>query len=132
MEDIQAMDEAAIIQRMEGRVGRLTDDEVALVRTLTPADLAESEAGEHLKDLFDLLTTVRDEEAMAEYVYAIAPGWDGTVETLLLGARVTTAFTRSELETFGVTAPAAGTTTGRRVPASARRRGAVRTPAAVG
>src|ERR1700722_12573686 len=72
MEDTHAMDEAAIIERMQGRVGRLTDDEVALVRTLTPADLAGTQAAEHLKDLFDLLTTVRNEEAMAEYVYAIA------------------------------------------------------------
>ena len=132
------MDEAAVIRDIAERVGRLTDDEVALVRTLTPADLAEPARAEHLKDLVDLLTTVRDDEAMAEYVYAIAPRWDGTVETLILGGRVTTAFARSELESFGVTAPAsaaaaaaaAAATTGRRVPA--RRREPVRTPARVG
>ena len=56
---------------------------------------------EHLFDLVDLLATIRDDEAMAEYVYAIAPGWDGTIETLLLGGRVTTAFTRFELESCG-------------------------------
>jgi hypothetical protein len=101
MEDTHAMDEAAIIERLEARAGRLTDDEVALVRTLTPADLAGTPAAEHLKDLFDLLTTVRNEEAMAEYVYAIAPAWDGTIESLLVGGRVTTAFSRFELEQCG-------------------------------
>jgi len=101
MEDTHAMDEAAIIERIEGRVGRLTDDEVALVRTFTPADLAGKQAAEHLKDLFDLLTTVRNEEAMAEYVYAIAPAWDGTIESLLVGGRVTAAFSRFELEQCG-------------------------------
>ena len=50
------------------------------------------------------MTTVRDDEAMAEYVYAIAPGWDGTIETLLLGGRVTTAFSRYALESCGADA----------------------------
>jgi hypothetical protein len=31
-------------------------------------------------------------------VYAIAPHWDGSIEALLVGARVTTAFARYELE----------------------------------
>ena len=53
---------------------------------------------EHLFDLVDLLATIRDDEAMADYVYAIAPEWDGSIETLLLGGRVTTALTRYELE----------------------------------
>ena len=119
MEDTHAMDEAAIIERIEGRVGRLTDDEVALVRTLTPADAAGGDGAEHLKDLFDLLTTVRDEEAMAEYVYAIAPGWDGTIESLLVGGRVTTAFSRFELENCG--AEPAVAVTPRRVPVRATR-----------
>ena len=47
---------------------------------------------EHLFDLVDLLATIRGDEAMAEYVYAIAPDWDGSIEMLLLGGRVTTAF----------------------------------------
>ena len=80
---------------------------------------------EHLKDLVDLLTTVRDDEAMAEYVYAIAPAWDGTIETLLLGGRVTTAFSRFTLESSGAELPAPrrggsfrpGATARRRVPA---------------
>ena len=35
---------------------------------------------------------------MADYVFAIAPDWDGTIETLLLGAKVTTLFTNHQLE----------------------------------
>jgi hypothetical protein len=130
--DTYTMDQAGIVADMTARVGTLTDDEVALVRTLSPADQPETAKVEHRLDLVDLLTTIREDEAMAEYVYAIAPGWDGTVETLILGGRVTTAFARSELETYGVTAPAAAAaaTTGRRVPA--RRRESVRMPAPVG
>ena len=124
------MDQAGIVADMTARVGTLTDDEVALVRTLSPVDQPETAKVEHRLDLVDLLTTIREDEAMAEYVYAIAPAWDGTVETLILGGRVTTAFARIELETFGVTAPGAATPTGRRVPT--RRHGPVRMPARVG
>ena len=100
MGDTYTMDGAVVVQVRE-LVGMLSDDEAALVRTLTPADLPEAARVEHLFDLVDLLRTIRDDEAMAEYVYAIAPGWDGTIETLLLGGRVTTAFTRFELESCG-------------------------------
>jgi hypothetical protein len=99
--DTYTMDETTTLRDVKELVGDLTDDEVALVRTLTPAGLTETARSEHLFDLVDLLTTIRYEEAMAEYVYAIAPGWDGTIETLLLGGRVTTAFTRFELESCG-------------------------------
>jgi hypothetical protein len=132
--DTYTMDRTGIVADMTARLGALTDDEVALVRTLSPADQPETAKVEHRLDLVDLLTTIREDEAMAEYVYAIAPGWDGTIETLLLGGRVTTAFARSELESFGVAAPAATVTAaitgGWRVPA--RRRGPVRMPAHVG
>jgi hypothetical protein len=126
------MDQTGIIADMAARIGSLTEDEVALVRTLSPVDQPQTAKVEHRLDLVDLLTTIREDEAMAEYVYAIAPGWDGTIETLLLAGRVTTAFARSELETYGVTTPtgAAGTATVRRVPA--RRRGPVRMPVRVG
>ena len=106
MEITHTMDEAAVVRDVREQVGGMTDDEVALVRTLTPADLAETARVEHLKDLVDLVTTMRDDEAIAEYVYAIAPGWDGTIETLLLGGRVTTAFSRFELESCGAELPA--------------------------
>jgi hypothetical protein len=99
------MDQTAVIESVEERVGKLTDDEVALVRTLSPADFAEAAETEHLKDLVVLVATVRDEEAMADYVYAIAPGWDSTIESLLVAGRVTTAFSRFELESCGA-APA--------------------------
>jgi hypothetical protein len=124
------MDETAVLLRdVTERVGRLNDDEAALVRTLLPAgqaELTERARDEHLLDFVELLTTIRRDEAIAEYVYAIAPAWDGTVETLLLGGRVTTAFTRMELESCGVAA--AGT--GRRAPL--RRRALHRVPTPVG
>jgi hypothetical protein len=74
------------------------------------------------------LTTVRDDEAMAEYVYAIAPAWDGTIETLLLGGRVTTAFSRFALESRGAELSATVTRQG----APARRNRTQRMPAPVG
>jgi hypothetical protein len=114
MGDTYTMDDAPIVGEIRGLVGRLTDDEAALVRTLTPPDLSRTATIEHLFDLVDLLSTIRYDEAMAEYVYAIAPAWDGTIETLLLGGRVTTAFARHELER---SVPARDGATGRRVPA---------------
>ena len=127
MGETYSMEQAGIVGEIAARFGSLTEDEAALVRTLSPMDQPETAKVEHLLDLVDLLSTVREDEAMAEYVYAIAPGWDGTIETLLLGGRVTTAFARIELESCGV---AAAATAGRRV--MARRRGPVRVPAPVG
>jgi hypothetical protein len=126
VQQTNTMNEAADV--VAKRLGRLTDDEVALVRTLTPADLAETAQAEHLKDLVDLVQTVRGDEAMAEYVYAIAPGWDGSIETLLLGGRVTTAFSRFALESSG--AELSATVPPR--PAPARRSRTRRAPAPVG
>ena len=97
MGDTYTMD-APVVREIQGLVGELTDDEAALVRTLTPPDLAPTAVVEHLFDLVDLLATIRYDEAVADYVYAIAPDWDGSIETLLLGGRVTTAFNRYELE----------------------------------
>ena len=126
MGDTYTMDQTRISREISERIGSLTDDEAALVRTLSPADQPETAKVEHQLDLVDLLTTIREDEAMAEYVYAIAPGWDGTIETLLLGGRVTTAFARIELESCGVAAAVAEW----RAPAS--RRGPVRMPTPVG
>jgi hypothetical protein len=115
MGDAHTMDDTGVVRHIRERVGELTGDETALVRTLTPDDLTGPPMAEHLFDLVDLLTTIRQDEAMAEYVYAIAPGWDGTIETLLLGGRVTTAFTRIELQSCGALAVAAAPrATGRR------------------
>jgi hypothetical protein len=91
------MGDAPVVRDIKELVGELTDDEVALVCTLTPSEMDRSAMVEHLFDLVDLLATIRHDEAMAEYVYAIAPGWDGSMETLLLGGRVTTAFNRCTL-----------------------------------
>jgi hypothetical protein len=121
-------DKAAVMQDIAERVGRLSDDEAALVRTLTPVDLTEAARVEHLKDLVELLSTVRDDEVMAEYVYAIAPAWDGTIETLLLGGRVTAAFSRFELESCGAEIAASAPPRG----ASVRRTRTRRVAAAVG
>jgi hypothetical protein len=96
--DTYTMSESPVVREIRALVGELTDDEVALVRTLTPSELARAATVEHVFDLVDLLSTIRYDEAMAEYVYAIAPDWDGTIETLLLAGRVTTAFTRYELD----------------------------------
>jgi hypothetical protein len=96
--DTYTLDDAAVVREIKGLVGELTDDEAALVRTLTPPDMTRSAVVEHLFDLADLLSTIRDDEAVAEYVYAIAPHWDGSAEMLLLGGRVTTAFNRCTLE----------------------------------
>lgn len=126
MGDTYTMDPTGIIRQVVERVGALTDDEAALVRTLSPADQPETAKVEHLLDLVEMLTTIRADEAMAEYVYAIAPGWDGTVETLLLGGRVTTAFNQFELESAGITPVAAP----RRTPA--RRRNTRQVPVRVG
>ncbi len=90
--------EEAVVREIKGLIGGLTDDEAALVRTLTPSDMARPAMVEHLLDLADLLSTVRSDEAVGEYVYAIAPHWDGGTEMLLLAARVTTAFHRCTLE----------------------------------
>ena len=98
MGDTNTADGAGVVSEVRGLIGELTDDEAALVRTLTPAELTAPATVEHLFDLVDLLSTIRYDEALADYVYAIAPGWDGTIETLLLGGRVTTAFARYELE----------------------------------
>ena len=97
MGDTYSMGDAPVVRDIKGHVGELTDDEAALVRTLTPKEMDRSAMVEHLFDLVDLLATIRSDEAMAEYVYAIAPGWDGSIETLLLGGRVTTAFNRCTL-----------------------------------
>lgn len=138
MGDTYTMDQTGIVREITARFGSLTDDEAALVRTLSPADQPETAKLEHLLDLVDLLATVREDEAMAEYVYAIAPGWDGTIETLLLGGRVTTAFARIELESCGIEAAATVATRGLHVVtlprsgAPVRRHGPVRTPARVG
>jgi hypothetical protein len=96
--DSYTLDDAPVVRDIRRLVGELTDDEAALVRTLTPPELPQSAMVGHLFDLVDLLATIRYDEAMAEYVYAIAPEWDGSIETLLLASRVTTAFARYELQ----------------------------------
>ena len=87
-----------LVEQVSRLVGALSDDEAALVRTVTPPAEVGAPSMEHLFDLVDLLSTIRGDEALAEYVFAIAPRWDGTVEALVLAGRVTTACSRYELE----------------------------------
>ena len=98
MGETNTADGAGVVSEVRGLIGELTDDEAALVRTLTPGGLTAPEAVEHLFDLVDLLSTIRYDEALADYVYAIAPDWDGSIGVLILGGRVTTEFARYALE----------------------------------
>jgi hypothetical protein len=97
MGETLTLDDAPVVREVRGLVGELTEDEAALVRTLTPADLCGVKLTRHLFELVNLLSTIRYDEAMAEYVYAIAPEWDGDVDTLLLGAQVATLLAESEM-----------------------------------
>ncbi|HEY1651836.1 MAG TPA: hypothetical protein VGG09_08125 [Acidimicrobiales bacterium] len=96
MGEIHTLDEAPIVRELRGLIGPLSEDEGALVRALTPADLSCTETIQHLFDLVDLLAVVRAEDALADYVYAIAPTWDGSIDLLVLAGRVSAAFERSE------------------------------------
>jgi hypothetical protein len=95
--EIHTIDEAPIVREMQGLIGPLSDDEAALVRALTPADLSCSEMVQHMFELVDLLATVRRDEEMADYVYAIAPDWNDSIELLVLGGAISTAVERHEL-----------------------------------
>jgi hypothetical protein len=53
--EIHTIDEAPIVREMQGLIGPLSDDEAALVRALTPADLSWSEMVQHMFELVDLL-----------------------------------------------------------------------------
>ena len=95
--EIHTLDEAPIVREMQALIGPLSGDEAALVRALTPADLSSTEMVQHMFQLVDLLTTVRTDEAMADYVYAIAPEWDDSIELLVLAGMLATAVERHEL-----------------------------------
>ena len=95
--EIHTIDEAPVVREMQGLIGPLTADEAALVRALTPSDLSSTEMVQHMFDLVDLLATVRAEEEMADYVYAIAPEWDDSIELLVLAGMLSTAVERHEL-----------------------------------
>lgn len=95
--EIHTIDEAPVVAEMQGLIGPLTEDEAALVRVLTPADLSCREMVQHMFELVDLLITVRTDEEMADYVYAIAPDWDDSIELLVLAGRLSGAVERHEL-----------------------------------
>ncbi len=95
---LYTLDEAPMVREVGRQAGGLSEDEAALVRTLTPARLGPQENAAHQSELVALLAVIRADEALADYVYAIAPDWDGSIEALLVGGWVTTAFARYELE----------------------------------
>ena len=95
--EIHTFDEAPVVREMQALVGPLTGDEAALVRALTPRDLSNTELVQHMFQLVDLLTTVRTDEEMADYVYAIAPQWDDSIELLVLAGMLVGAVERHEL-----------------------------------
>ena len=94
---IHTLDEAPIVREMQGLIGPLSNDEAALVRALTPADLSCTEMVQHMFHLVDLMATVRRDEVMADYVYAFAPQWDDSIELLVLAAQLNAALERHEL-----------------------------------
>ena len=95
---LYTLDEAPLVREVGRLAGGLTGDEAALVRTLTPARLSAQDLVVHQAELVAVLAAIRADESLAEYVYAIAPEWDGSIEALLVGGRVTTAMARYELE----------------------------------
>ncbi len=95
--EIHTFDEAPVVRELQGLIGPLTQDEAALVRALTPTDLSAAETVQHMFELVDLLSTVRADDTMADYVYAIAPQWDDSIELLVLAGRLSTAVERHEL-----------------------------------
>ena len=98
MGQLYTLNEAPVVREVGRLVGGLSADEGALVRMLTPARLSASEMVVHRARLVRLVETIRTDEAMSDYVYAIAPSWDGCIDTLLLGGLVSTAAARRELD----------------------------------
>jgi hypothetical protein len=97
MAKMYTMDDAPVVRAARRRVGELTQDEAALVRTLTPARLKVETEPAHLVEVTDLIVTIRADEVLRDYVYAFAPTWYSTIDSLVLGGRVSAALTRLEL-----------------------------------
>jgi hypothetical protein len=95
---LYTLNEAPVVREVGRLAGGITEDEAALVRTLTPARLSAPDMVAHQALLAAVLAAIRADEALADFVYAIAPEWDGSIEALLVGGRVTTAFARYEFE----------------------------------
>jgi hypothetical protein len=97
MGQLYTLDEAPVVREVAGQAGGLTEDEAALVRMLTPARLSGTDMAAHQAELVAVLAAMRSDEALADYVYAIAPEWDGSIEALVVGGRLTTLYARYEL-----------------------------------
>jgi len=94
---LYTLDEAPVVREVGRLAGGLTEDEAALVRTLTPARLCAQDMAAHQAELVAVLAVIRADESLADYVYAIAPEWDGSIELLVLAGRVSSAVERHEL-----------------------------------
>ena len=66
MGEIRTLNDAAIVREVRRLVGELNDDEAALVRALTPRELARNITEEHLFDLVDLVAMMRTDEYVAD------------------------------------------------------------------
>ena len=97
MGQVYGIDKGPVAAELGRLVGELSDDEAALVRILTPTGLGRIERAEHIFDLVELIEVIRQDDAVADYVFGVAPTWDGGIDMLLLGGQVTTAFARMEL-----------------------------------
>ena len=97
MGKIHTLNDAPIVREVREVVGEINDDEAALVRALTPPELARNITVEHLFDLVDLVARIRADEPVADYIYAVAPNWDGPIDSLVLGARMTTMLANLQL-----------------------------------
>lgn len=92
------LDEAPVVRDVARQAGGLSEDEAALVRTLTPPRLNAPDMRAHQTELVAVLMAMRADDALADYVYAIGPEWDGSIEALLVGGRLTAAYERFALE----------------------------------
>jgi hypothetical protein len=65
---------------------------------LTPSRLSEADMAIHRDRVVRLLEAIRADEALSDYVFAIAPSWDGCIDALVFGGLVSTAAARHELD----------------------------------
>jgi hypothetical protein len=98
MGQLYTLNEAPAVREVDRLVGDLSADEGALVRMLTPARLSATDTVIHRDRVVKLLEAMRADETLSDYVYAIAPSWDGGIDALLLGGVVSTAAARHELD----------------------------------
>ena len=103
------MDDVSVVRDIRALVGGLSEDEVALVRMLTPARPGRDGRTEHLMDLVDLLDDDPRGRGHGRVRLRHRPGLGRHHRDAAARGQVTTVFTRYELESCGV-APTAAVT----------------------